>query len=147
MNAKVIFDLITNTVQYSAGDLIGSAVSVATSNFQSGSDQSIKGITVEDLAKQNTPLSFIFFDSTPDATTFTNNSALDIGDSDVHKIFAVVSMSHTNYQGFADNSVGTVQCDIPVSTSAVGGLFMAVVTNGSPTYASVSDLKVSLLLD
>lgn len=146
---KVTFDLTNNTSIYAGGDCIGSAIAIATSNFAPGSVGKIGSISVSDLSKQNTPLNFIFFDSTPNATTFTDNGALDIADSDLYKVFATASLTHSAYTSFADNSVATQDFDIPISTSAVGGLFMAVTVGQSfaPTYDVLSALKVTLLLE
>lgn len=148
MNAKILFDIATSTSpQYAAGDLIGSMVASAASCFANGSNKTLKSITVHDLAKQSVPLSLIFADAPFNSTTFTDNSALDIGDSDLPKVVGVVSISHTNYQGFADNSVATLSnVNLPLVSSATGSLYMAVATNGSPTYASTSDLRFELLI-
>lgn len=147
MNAKVIFDLVTSATTYSAGDCVGSCMKVNTANFAPGADMALKAVTVQDLDKQTANMSFLFFDSDPTATTFTDNSALDIADSDLWKVYACLSMPHTAYVSLSDNHVATYQCDIPVSTSALGGLCMAVKLDGGPTYATPGALKINLLFE
>ena len=79
----------------------------------------------------------MFFDSNPSATTFTNNAALDIADSDIDRIIGVVSVAATDYAAFSDNSVATVK-GIAMPYQCVedeGTVYVAFVSRGTPTYA------------
>ena len=133
---------------YASGDFIGDDKSKITGAVDgSGSTGIIQSIIVSDLAKQDAPLDIVFFDADPTGTTFTDQDALDIDDADLPKVLGVVSINASDYADFADNSVA-IKESIGLAFTAVGtaDIFFAVVSRGTPTYISASDLQVTVVI-
>lgn len=135
---------ISASPDYSSGDLIGTLMTfaAASDNARLGS---IESVLLTDLAAQNAAIDVIFFDSNPDATTFTDNAALDIADADLTRICAIVKLAAADYSAFADNSA--VQVGAQGRKFALNGseiLYACLVSRGAPNYASTSDLKLTV---
>jgi len=129
-----------NTDAYTAGDLVGTKLTLSDAFLYGEKEPYLLSITVQDLTKQNAALDFIFFDSDPTGTTFTNNAALDIADADLPKILGYVSL--TDYTSLSDNSVGSV-ASIGMAVKPQGeDLYCAIVARGTPTYAA-NELSVT----
>lgn len=129
-----------NTDAYTAGDLVGGKLTLADVFLVGPKEPYLLSITVQDLTKQNAALDFVFFDSDPTGTTFTNNAAFDVADADLPKILGYVSL--TDYSSFNDNSVGSVN-SIGLAVKPTGtALYAAIVARGTPTYGA-NELSVT----
>ena len=140
---------VTPTVEaaaYATGELIGGKMSFAQA--VRGIDLvdatgMIQSVVITDLAKQSANLDLVFFDVDPSNTTFTENSALDINDTDLLTIIGVVAI--TDWKDFSDNSVGiALNLAMPFGLGTGATIYAAIVSRGSPTYASTSDLTVRI---
>ena len=119
---------------YATGDLVGGKLTLSSSAFGG----LIQSVAITDLAKQSIAKDVVFFDTNPDGTTFTENSALDIADADLVNVLAVVTV--VDWFSFADNSIGqALNLAIPFVNTP---LYAAIVERGAPTYASTSDLTI-----
>ena len=139
----VTLDPTVDTGAYAAGDLLCEKLTLTGAVSESDNTGIIQSIILGDQAEQNIETDLIFFDSDPTGTTFTENSELDIADADLDKICAIVTVSASDYQSFADNSCAVV-ANIGQAFTAVGtaNIFLAVVTRGAPTYATSGDLRI-----
>lgn len=128
---------------YATGESIGGKLTFHTppTFFQNAR---IRGVTIGDAAKQNSDLDIYFFEDNPSATTFTDQSTLDIDDADLPKIRHVVNL--TAYDDTNDNSVtGNVALDVPYDKTKT--LYVAVVSRGTPTYVAATDLDVTVTVE
>jgi len=147
---------------YSAGDSIGAAViSLAGATAETGGLTAaevreaagwgtgnethggmIQSVILTDLGKQSAEIDVVFFDADPSQTTFTDNAALDVDDADLLNIVGVAAV--TTWKDFSDNSVGqTLNLAIPFVLEDGGNtLYAALVSRGTPTYASTADLTL-----
>ena len=134
---------------YSAGDSIGAAViSLAGATAGDGGTGSethggmIQSVILTDLGKQSAEIDVVFFDVNPSNTTFTDNAALDVDDVDLLNIVGVAAV--TTWKDFSDNSVGQIlNLSIPFVLEDGGNtLYAALVSRGTPTYASTADLTL-----
>lgn len=143
-NISIKSDITTsNGVQYSAGDVVGTLMQFNYSNFSAGVDQELRSIRLTDLGNQNASLVFLLFDSHPDQTFFTNNSELDLHDSDITKLIGRINITASDYQSFEDNSFAQKSdLGIPLPGNLSGSLWAAAVTGGTPTYSSTADLNI-----
>lgn len=137
-----------NTVQYTSGDLLGGKQEIANAARSGIYSGVVHSVLISDLAAQGADIDIVIFSANPTATTFTNNSALDIADADLPKIVCVIQV--TNDSAFADNGVSFAagnNCVFSLSNST--SLYSAPVVRGSPTYVSASDLtfRYSILQD
>jgi hypothetical protein len=132
---------------YAAGDLIGGKLTLSPAVRLPGFGGIITRITLSDKAKQNAPIDVVLFVADPDATTFTDQAALDIDDADLLNSFHV-SILATDYASFADNSEATVNNVGAAFRLAAGSkeLYAALVCRGTPTYAAAGDLQLTVAI-
>ena len=125
-----------NTDAYGAGDLVGTKLTLSNAYPVESKEPYLHSITVQDLDSQAAELDFVFFDSDPSGTTFTNNSALDVADADLPKLIGFVTITASDYCSFADSSVGTVGNLGIACKPAINTLYCAIVSRGTPTYTA-----------
>jgi hypothetical protein len=144
--AKVVRLSATPTVStspaYTAKDAVGGVMSFANAVRASGGSARLEAVQVVDKGQQMAALDLVLFDSNPGGT-FSDNTAFDPTDADLSTVVAVIPIG--SYADFNDNSVA----DVPVSRSIVLAgttLYGALVTRGTPTYTTTSDIVVTLTL-
>ena len=131
---------------YASGDLVGTKIELAEAvdgdTNQSGTVGGlIQSVVVTDLGAQSADLDIVFFDADPSNTTFTDNAAFDVHDTDLLNIVGVAQI--TTWVALSDNSVGqALQLAIPFVLDSGHSLFAAIVSRGTPTYVSTSDLTL-----
>lgn len=101
----------------------------------------MQSLIVQDLSAQSGALDIVIFDSNPTATTFTDNSALDIADADLPKVIGVVSIAASDYDSFADSVVATkTGIGLPIKSIAgnttSGQLWICPVSRDTKTYVA-----------
>lgn len=130
---------------YTSGDSVGGKISLSLAILPSTRSGMIHQVVVTDLGAQTVDTDVIFFDSDPSGTTFTDNAAFDCADADLVKIIAVVPL--TLHKDFNDNGVSLPavgdNLNIPfVLDAGETTLYAHLVTRGTPTYASTSDITL-----
>jgi hypothetical protein len=142
---KVISNTPTITTgAYAAGDLIGSKLTLANATFPGIFSGKVQSVVLTDLDAESADIDVVFFSSDPSATTFTNDSALDIADADLPKVICRVSVIGTNYAAFVDNSAATVVnvgCPFETANPSVT-LYAALVAREAVTYTGTTDLTL-----
>ena len=135
-----------DTAAYGAGDLVGGKLTLTDILPAGGAPVSmLVSAVVVDQANQKAALDLVFWKSDPSGTTFTDQAALDVADADNKKIAGVVSVLATDYVSFADNAIATVKTSLPLfSSNGSRTLYMAVVSRGTPTYATATDMQITL---
>lgn len=137
---------------YAAGDLLHDSLLTLSNALQKERHSGkIVGVSVTDKAGQNAALTIEFF-SRSVTGTFTANAAPTIADADLANFLGRVSVAAADYKAYADNSVASVQCNVPVASNVSSGepsrdLYMMVLSQGTPTYASTSDISVNIFLE
>lgn len=141
---------VINTAIYAVGELLGSKLSLASAVRVAAGGGIIQSVTILNKAKQNAPLSVVFFRADPSATTFTNHTALTVNAADQSKIIGQVAVVAADYLSLANISIGSptpkgIGFALPAGTT----LYAALISQGTPTYASTSDLtlEVAVLAD
>lgn len=129
---------------YSLGDLIGTKLTLAGPGYGI-----VESIILVDQANQKSAIDVVFFQSNPTATTFTDNGALDIDDTDMLRIIGTVSILAANYISLADNAVATIQCNLPYYLNPDGqngaiSLYACLVARGTPTYVATTDVQIGV---
>lgn len=145
---RVVYVSQTPTVTagaYSANDAVGGMMTFVNAGA-SGVDVEqgviLDSVIVTDKGKQDALLDLVLFNQGFTATA--DNGAFTIVDTDLPNIVAVVAIS--TYYDAADNSVAFARnLGIPLPLAIPGSaLYGQLVTRGTPTYASASDLAVTL---
>ena len=126
---------------YSANDVVGGRLEFV--GFRLGTLQSI---TICDNAAQAVDYIIVFFESQP--TDIADNAAADIADADLEKIIYNDSLlDASNKKAFVDNSfVFLYNLDVPMQ-GAGSNIFAYLITTGTPTYAAITDITVTLQVE
>ncbi|MFA7287652.1 MAG: hypothetical protein WC055_02115 [Melioribacteraceae bacterium] len=141
---------------YASGDVLGTGnpikLEVFTKHYGTGILQSV---VLGDLAKQDGAVGVVIFNSNPTATTFTDNSALDIADADLPKIIGNVAIASTDYADFNDSSIATkTGVGLPINNNESASssdkihIWVAFVSRDTKTYgANELSANIGILQD
>lgn len=133
--------IVTDTNAYAAGDFMGTGIlTLENAAFVDGAV--LHTITVTDLDKQSAIIDFTFWKTVCANTTFTNNAALDIHDTDLLQFAGHAQVS--SYCALNDNSVGTL-ANIGLTMNPASNdknLYCAPISRGTGTYTA-SGLQVT----
>ena len=150
--ATVVEEALTvDTNAYATGDLIGGKITLENAALIDNLNPTtgiIQSVVITDLAKQSVALDVVFWDTDPSNTTFTDNSALDISDTDLPNLIGVASV--TSWFAFNDSSAGqALNLSIPFQVARnQHAIYAAIVSRGAPTYgASDLTLRVGIFQD
>lgn len=132
-----------SSAAYATGDVIGDLSPITADVFRMEGTTNVpasgvlQSIIIKDLSKQSLAIDVVIFNANPSATTFTDNSALDIADADIDKVIGVVSVLASDYAAFNDSSVATkTGIGLPVSTASGTKIWFCLVSRGAPTYVA-----------
>lgn len=134
----------TTSQAYTAGDLMGSAALELSSVFRSTSVMTglLQSIRLGDLTTQQGAFDFLLLDTATTGTTYTNDSAFDLGDGDIAKTLGHVELIESDYSAFNDNGIATVRnIGLPVQATTGTSLFVVSIVRSAPTYVTTGDLK------
>jgi len=134
--------IVTDTNAYTSGDFMGTGI-LTLENVRTVDGAYLEAITVTDLDKQSLAIDFLFWSTACTNTTFTNNGALDIHDTDLLTFLGHVSIVATDYAALSDNSVATKLTTLPIHPANTGNtIYCTPVSRGTPTH-SASGLQVT----
>ena len=142
-----------DTSAYSDGDLIGAAeialpLAVRADGLKEASGI-IQAVIATDLADNSADLDVYFFDRELTNTTFSDNDAWDVSDVDLLTLIGVANLS--DHRSLSDNSNSQLlNIGLPFVLPATSTILYAVlVSRGTPTFATASDLtlRVAILQD
>ncbi len=141
---------------YSAGNVVGGIQTIGPLGSAFGRGI-IKDIAVVDKANQKAAMTVLFFSDNPTASTFTDKAAPVIAAADEGKFLGKVEIATTDWTTIGAKAVATKECSTVIASLIAAALqtdgqrtiYSVVVTSGTPTYASTSDLTFiyGLLLD
>jgi len=136
---------------YASGDVLGttSPIKIEPIRYVYGT-AILHSIVTQDLSAQGGAIDLVVFDSQPTATTFTDNSALDIADADLPKVIGVISIAAADYATFSDSSVATTRnIGLPIkSLATTPNLWVCPVSRDTKTYvANELSLAIGFLQD
>lgn len=139
----------SNGAAYSNFDQIGSLITVDPFFHNTKGAATFLGVTLVDKAKQNAALALLLFDQEPTITS-SDNDPFTITDAELaDKCCGVINFPFANYYSLANNSVCTNANLLDTFKSATTGsrkLWMVLISAGTPTYTSTSDLYIRLHL-
>lgn len=128
---------------YTAGDSIGGKISLANAVRAAGLGGTISSVVISDKGKQSAPIDVVFFIADPSNSTFTDNGALTINDTDLIQIIGVVPIS--SWSSFVDNSVGYSNgLGIAFKIATGTTLYACLVNRGTPTYTATTDIQLTV---
>ena len=133
---------VSTTPAYSANDVIGGRL-----QFFGARRGRLYGVSVTDNAAQNVAYFLVLFDAIP--TNITDNATFDIADADLDNIIRIEDLNTTYRTAFTDNSI-TIKdgLDVPLKSEETDGdLWAFLYSSGTPTYASTTDITVTLWIE
>ena len=130
-----------DTAIYASGDRVGSIQTILGANEGGGRLTTLQGLVVVDKSKQKSVLTLFFFDELP-AVASADQAAADITDAEmVDKCLGYVAIAAADYRDLANNSTATVKdINLYLKPKTSGTLYAVLVSGGTPTYTSTSDL-------
>lgn len=140
-----------STSIYAAGDCVGTIMPVTVSQYGT---TVLKNIVVTDNDNEKANLTFVFFKRSP-AGTFTDNAAFPLSAADLGLVVGKANVVTTDYETINSKAIADVECSIvlkaegnetPPTSSTI---YMGILTTGTPTYTTTTDLgvKLGLLMD
>jgi hypothetical protein len=141
---------ISNGAVYASGDVIGGLQTISNAVRKAGGSGTILSIVVIDKTQaQRAAMDILFFDRS--VTVAADNAAVATSDADMANCLGIVSIGpyNTAFPGTPLNSLSTLlNVGLPIVCNGAD-LFAVVVSRGTPTYTSTSDLefKYTILQD
>lgn len=142
---EIVIAVPCGTSAYTAGYIIGTgAVKLPSVAPNYGGQARIRKVVVTDAAKQAPALSLVFFNKKP--AVQTDNTAFAPTDAEVlASCVGKIEIATTDWKTFSLNSVAEKDVDdIPFRTVGARDLWVAFVSQGTPTFVSVADLNARL---
>lgn len=134
---------VSTSPAYTSGDEVGGLLTFTSILPDAVIGGQIVSATIVDKAGQNAALDLFIYDRS--ITVASDNAATSVSDADSLFCLGVISFSAGNYASPGSNSVAVRSgVGIAVKANASGHLYGHLVTRGTPTYASTSDIQVTL---
>lgn len=133
----------TNASAYEAGDAVGGKITITSAMRTSGGTGILQSIHLVDKANQKAAMELLIFDSDPSAATITDDTAFAYS-TDISKQIARIPIAASDYTTI--NSIATVNLgglSKVLKASGSTNLYAALVTTGTPTYASTTDIIIT----
>lgn len=152
-----ITPVVSTTPAYSAGDQVGGLNLVSEFANHDGGCGILQSLSVIDKGKQKAALTLLFFDDVPTIASI-DNGAFDLTDAQMSlSCLGFVLVPTANYQDSSSNSIATVTNIGLLLRSKAGknavalpsgttprDIWCVIMTTGTPTYVSTSDLVIKL---
>jgi hypothetical protein len=136
---------VVSTSAYAAGDVIGSKISFADAARVAAGNGLVESILLHCKSNQTFAFDVLFFSADPAASTFTDNAALAVAAADFDKICGKVSFVSGDWASLGTPSVADKhKLQLPFKLTSGKTLYAVIVSRGTPTLASTSDLKLTL---
>ncbi len=127
---------------YSAGDAVGGVMTFANAVRYNGRSAVLNSVTITDKSKAAAELELWLFSAT--ITEAGDNAPFTISDAELATCVGVVPIVAANYFAAADNEVACVRSVGLEFKCAATTLYGQLKCLGTPTFASASDLTVTI---
>lgn len=128
---------------YAAKDAVGGLLTFAGAVRANGGTGTVTGVQLVDKGQQMAETELVLFDRS--VTAPTDNNIFAPSDTEASQIVGIVKVAVADYADYSTNSVASKAVDIPFKLeAATSSLFGALVTRGTPTYTSTSDVVVTI---
>ncbi len=130
---------------YSAGDVVGGLLTFAAGSRSTAGHAKLNTVILKDKAFVKNVLELWLFDSDPGVPA--DNAVQTYTDANLAKCVGIVPIAAADYYQAADNQVAIIKLTGFQFHCAVTSLFGQLKCTGTPTYASTSDLTVTLEIE
>ena len=144
---RIVVQPVITGGAYTTADAVGGRLefdNAATHGIGGKFGAILESVVITDLADQGASVSLDLVLFTEAFTATADNDAFDLADGEDTIVLAVIKVS--DYSSFNDNGVYTkTGIGLPIKlTGGDGKLYGQLIARGAPTYASTSDLTVTL---
>ncbi len=138
---------VTASSAYTAGNAVGGKITYANAVRVAGQGGVIQSAVLRDKAGQSAAYDLFLFDADPSSTTVTDKSAVAVNTADLAKVIGVIPISGIAL-GAASTMGAITASGLGLSFKLTSGttVYGILVTRGTPTYASTSDVSVDLVI-
>lgn len=139
---------VTASSAYTAKDAVGGLMTFTNLSCTNRGGGRINSVIITDKADQAVEYDVVLFKSQP-AGTFTNKVTFDPADADLLLMMPIINLRSTDHFSFNDNGVSSLSslnsgAWTTVTSGLPGTFYVSLVTRGTPTYASTSDITLTL---
>lgn len=141
-----------DTSAYATGEVVGGLLTFTDAVRPTTGAGILIAAGISDKSAQAQDLELVIFESSPSASTLTDQAAFDPADADISKIVAVISFGSGSRFAFSDNGfkyVGSLAYPVrarDASGLVSGTLYGVLVSRGTPTFAAASDVSVRIMV-
>lgn len=141
-----------DTNAYSDGDCIGGLMTIDDAAFQPNGTGELRRLRLFERSTQAAVLQLWVFNENPTSSTFTNNAAMVVHNSDAGKVQCVIAIAAADYIVTAASTTGLAVVSgfsEIVRADPAKKLYLALKSNGAtPTYAvGALTLYLDIVLD
>lgn len=143
---EVAIKPVVDTAIYASGDNIGGLQFLPNVAFRPGAWASLIRTIVTDKSHQDAILNVLLLNTLP-TSTVTDQAAFTLAAADLPFVVANIHIAVGDYVSFTTPGVADdrpVNGPVPLLTRQNSGLWAIIVSGGTPTYASASDLQLRL---
>jgi hypothetical protein len=141
-SAPSVTPAVTASSAYTAGNVVGGLLT-----FTNAVDAALSGIlqrvTVDCKSVQTAGFKLYVFAANPSSSTFTDKTAPSIAAADVGKLVDVIALAAPD-SGLGTHTLYVADGLADALVLVASSLFAVLVTTGTPTFGSTSDISVSL---
>lgn len=147
---------VVDTNQYAAGDDIGGIMTFTGLLCGPTKTGLVESVTITDKNNQAVEYDVVIFSANPTSSTSTcpssgicDQQAFKPADADLAYLNPFINIQSTDRSSFSDNgmsSLSSLKSTIKSNTtgSDPGNAYVALVTRGTPTYATASDVSLRI---
>ena len=133
---------VTASSAYTAGNAVGGLVTLSTINRATGASIYVQSVAVQSKSLQSSQIDVVFFNANPTGSTCTDKTAFSVATADAAKMVGAAHVS--DWTASAVGSVGQMQQPPLGIAVPATSLYACLVTRGTPTFASTSDVSFSV---
>lgn len=136
---------ITASSAYAAGNVVGGLLTFANAVRVGKTGGTINSVIITDKSGSQVQFDLWLFDSNPTATTVTDKTLLTVNAVDLVRSIGFVSINAW-CPANAGGAIGQGLLDLRFALATGTTLYGILMTRGTPTFASVSDVQVRLVI-
>jgi len=138
-----------DTSAYGSGDQIGTVFTITPVSDAGGAHLAVLDtVIVTDKASQSAALDILLFDELPTVAS-ADQAACNVSDAEMaDKCIGVISLASASYKALSANSVVMAhQLSLSLKPKKDNTLYGLLVSRGTPTYTSASDLTIKFVFE
>lgn len=135
--------VVSASAAYTAGDAVGGKMTFNVGGNLANLVSLLRSAQVMDLGDQKAALFLMLFNQ--DFTAIADNAPFAPTDADLRNCIGIITLPAASYADFGNASVCSLaNLNLTVQPSSGDKIFGQMWTSGTPTYAAVDDLIVTL---